>query len=93
MWAFLGAANRDEREFSAPDTLDLERSHNPHLAFGAGIHTCIGAALGRAEIEIGLRALFRRLPGLELAVDDIRYEENITLRGPERLPLRWNPSQ
>ena len=93
VWAFVGAASRDEREFNAPGTLDLERSHNPHLAFGTGIHTCVGATLARAEIEIGLSTLFRRLPGLELGLDDVRFNESITLRGPERLPLRWLPAR
>jgi hypothetical protein len=89
IWNFLGAANRDEREFPDPDTLDLARTHNPHLAFGSGIHSCLGAALGRAEIEVAVNTLFAELPGVSLAIDHVRYNENLTLRGPERVPLRW----
>ncbi|HEY8379546.1 MAG TPA: cytochrome P450, partial [Nannocystis sp.] len=64
----MAAANRDERVFERADTMDLRRSPNPHLTFGAGPHTCMGQALARTEMQTALAALLRRLPTLELAV-------------------------
>jgi pentalenic acid synthase len=62
------AANRDERMYPDPDTLDLHRSARHHLAFGHGIHQCLGANLARVELEVAFSTLFRRLPGLRLTV-------------------------
>src|SRR5690606_18739424 len=60
----LAAANRDEANFARPDTLDIMRQENRHLAFGKGIHHCLGVSLARQEAEIAIGTLLRRLPNL-----------------------------
>jgi cytochrome P450 len=70
--------------------LDLTRDPCPHLAFGHGIHFCLGAPLARLEVRIALRALIERAPALRLAGGQAeRWLSNPLLRGPERLPLRF----
>jgi cytochrome P450 len=85
---FLGAANRDPSVFDEPDLLDLERSPNHHLAFGHGIHFCVGAALSRLEAPIALRALLDRYPRLRLDGEEASWRHNITFRGLSSLILR-----
>ena len=92
--ALLGSANRDEEIFERADELDLSRSPNPHIGFGAGIHFCIGAPLARQEMQISLPALLHRFPGLELAEKPIR-RPTFVLRGYGRVMVRtlhWLPS-
>lgn len=84
--AVLGAANRDEAAFADPDRLDLMRHPNPHLAFGLGIHFCLGAALSRREAVVALPALVERFPSLSLA-DDPVWRPTAVLRGLESLPV------
>ena len=68
VFAVLGSANRDERQFDRPDELDITREPNRHLAFGQGVHYCLGAPLARLEGQIAINTLLRRLPDLRLAV-------------------------
>ncbi len=84
----LGAANRDPRVFAEPERLDLGRDPNPHLAFGRGIHFCLGAPLARLEGQIAIRELVRRFPTLRLAGTPER-RPTVTLRGFASLPLTW----
>jgi cytochrome P450 len=82
----LGGANRDPRVFAEPDRLDLGRNPNPHVAFGRGIHFCLGAPLARVEGQIAIAALVRRFGKLGLAGEAVRNDQ-ITLRGLKSLPL------
>lgn len=83
--------NRDETVFEEPDSLDWNRPTRHHLAFGFGIHQCLGQNLARAEMEIALGTLFRRLPGLRLAADpdEIPFKPGDTIQGMLELPVAW----
>lgn len=87
----LCAANRDPERFADPDALDLDRTPNPHLAFGHGIHFCPGAALARVELQVALGTLVARLPGLRLAVpeEDIEWIPAVLARGVNELPVSY----
>lgn len=87
----MAAANRDEGAFEAADRMDLTRSPNPHLAFGAGAHSCLGQALARTELQVVLEVLLRRLPTLELAVPVAELErvEGLAVGGLRTVPVRW----
>ena len=87
----IGAANRDPDEFRAPDRLDLGRRPNRHLAFAHGIHYCPGAALARREAEIAFTTLARRLDLVALEATELRWEPNLSFRGPVSLPVRVRP--
>lgn len=84
----LASANRDPEKFADPEALDLRRDPNPHLAFGAGVHYCLGAQLARLEGQLAITSLIRRFPDLRLAGDDLRYRPATVLRGLEALPVR-----
>jgi cytochrome P450 len=84
----LGAANRDPLAFSEPDRLMPARAPNPHVAFGAGIHFCVGAPLARLELRVALPILFRRLPGLRLARTP-HYRDAYHFHGLEALRVAW----
>ncbi|MGH9035002.1 MAG: cytochrome P450, partial [Acidimicrobiia bacterium] len=71
----VNGANRDESVFPDPDTFDITRDPNRHMAFGTGVHACIGAPLSRLELQMGLSALVERLPNLRLAAG---YEPRYT---------------
>ena len=86
---FIGAADRDPAQFPDPDRLDLARADNRHIAFGWGIHFCLGAPLARVEGQIAIDTLVRRLPKLELDVDKPEYRQSLTLRGLKTLPVRF----
>ena len=90
LFACLAAANADGTRFENPDRLDLHRAAQRHLAFGAGVHFCLGAALARAETEIALRRLFTRFPRIRLAVprSQIRYSRRPGTRSLLALPLK-----
>lgn len=87
----ITSANRDATQFDHPDTLDVTRTDNKHLAFGLGIHYCLGAPLARLEGRIALPLLFERFPTLRLAVppQDLRWRSGVLFRGLEALPLKW----
>ncbi|SDM64705.1 cytochrome P450 [Allokutzneria albata] len=87
----MAAANRDENAFDGAGEMDLGRSPNPHLAFGAGAHSCVGQALARTELQAVLDVLLRRLPSLELAVPAERLDrlEGLAVGGLRELPVRW----
>jgi cytochrome P450 len=88
----LGAANRDAAAFAAADALDVTRyaarGTRRHLAFGLGLHHCLGAALARLELETVLRALVARRVEVELLTDRPRYRPNLVVRGMAELPVR-----
>ncbi len=86
----MGAVNRDERKFAAPEIFDITRSDAKlHFGFGWGIHSCLGAALARSEAIIAIEMLFARLPGLRLAEgkNDLRHVRNPLFRGFQQLHL------
>lgn len=87
----LGAANRDPRHFKDPESFDIYRDDaRNHIAFGKGIHYCIGAELARMEARIALDLLAERAPGLRLVEDQqLSFPENISFRGPLRLLADW----
>jgi cytochrome P450 len=91
----LGSANRDEAHFHEPETLDVQRDNaKDHLAFGLGIHYCLGAPLARLEAKIVLEELCKRLPHLHLVKDQtFHFVPNTTFRGPSEVWLEWDVSQ
>jgi cytochrome P450 len=88
--AVMASGNRDEERFPNPDTLDLGRSDNRHLAFGWAAHFCFGAPLARLEGQIMIEAILRRLPGLALAGGKLTWRENLGLRGLTSLPVTFS---
>ncbi|MBP2320407.1 cytochrome P450 [Kibdelosporangium banguiense] len=87
----LPAANRDPAFLDDPDSLDVDRNSRGHMAFGYGVHQCLGQTLARAELEIALPTLLRRLPGLRLAVpiEQIRFRNDMSIYGVHELPVTW----
>jgi cytochrome P450 len=87
----VAEANRDPASFAAPDTLDIGRSATGHLAFGHGIHQCLGQQLARIEMRVGYTALLKRFPGLRLAVtpEDVSMRSDMAVYGVHRLPVAW----
>jgi pimeloyl-[acyl-carrier protein] synthase len=86
---FIGAADRDPAQFPDPDRLDIGRADNRHIAFGWGIHFCLGAPLARLEGQIAIGTLVRRLPKLALATDRPEHRLSLTLRGLTSLPVSF----
>ncbi|MBM4792676.1 cytochrome P450 [Streptomyces sioyaensis] len=87
----LAAANRDETAFENAAEMDVTRTPNPHLAFGAGPHSCLGQALARTELQVALEVLLRRLPSLELDIPatDLERLEGLLVGGLSEVPVRW----
>jgi cytochrome P450 len=88
--AWIGSANRDEAEFPDPDRYDIERQPNRHIAFGHGIHFCLGAPLARLEARVALNAMLDRLPG-RWQVADVPLEmvNSFVVFGAKKLPMTW----
>ncbi|MEX0860930.1 MAG: cytochrome P450, partial [Cucumibacter sp.] len=84
----LAAANRDPQRFPDPGRFDPARADNANVSFGAGIHFCIGAPLARIELQVALKVLFDRLPGLRLAGAP-HYRDSYHFHGLDRLDLAW----
>ena len=89
--AAIGSANRDASYFDNPDVLDITRKTNRHLAFGLGVHYCLGAPLSRLEGQIAINTLVKRFPNLHLNIepDQIRWRGSFVLRGLESLPVAF----
>ena len=85
----IGAANRDPAHFPDPDRLDVARPDNRHIAFGFGIHFCLGAPLARVEGQLALGTLLRRMPRLRLGAEALAWRESSTLRGLKALPVEF----
>jgi cytochrome P450 len=89
---FLGSANRDEAVFPEPEVFDVARDPNPNLAFGTGIHVCLGAPLARLESRVALRVLLERFPDWELSDPSAIEFTKGFLHGVTHLPLRFTPA-
>ncbi|MER3420122.1 MAG: hypothetical protein C4290_06180 [Chloroflexota bacterium] len=89
MLLVLGAANRDPRKFAHPDDLDITRSPNAHVAFGHGIHICLGAPLARMEAQEAFLALSQRFPTLRLADRPREYHRTVVARSLKELWVEW----
>ncbi|WP_257459592.1 cytochrome P450 family protein [Archangium lipolyticum] len=89
VFAVIASANRDERQFQNPDTLDLSREPNKHLSFGMGIHYCLGAPLARLEGQIAIQTLVNRFPRLRLSkpAESLKWRTGFLMRGPKQLPV------
>jgi cytochrome P450 PksS len=89
--AVIGSANRDANYFDNPDSLDITRENNKHLAFGQGVHYCLGAPLSRLEGQIAISTLVQRMPNIRLSVapDQLRWRGGFALRGLEALPVAF----
>ena len=88
-FTMLAAADRDPAIFSRPEALDITRTDNRHMAFGYGIHFCLGAPLARAEAQIAFATLLRRLPELRLDVEEPQWGGTFILRGLKGLPVAF----
>ena len=86
----IGAANRDPEEFTNPDQLDFTRQ-NRHIAFGGGIHHCLGIFLAKIEAQIAINTLIQSLPDIRMNTDKLDWHESIALRGLKTLPVKFTP--
>ncbi|HEX5366297.1 MAG TPA: cytochrome P450 [Acidimicrobiales bacterium] len=89
----FGAANRDDREFDDPDRLDLRRRPERHLAFGHGVHYCLGAALARLEGKVAYEELLAHIPDFSVTTDHVERVHTGIIRGVERLPIAFTPAR
>lgn len=89
IFPILAAANHDPQHFVDPDRFDIVRDHNKHLAFGYGIHFCLGAPLARLEGAIAINTLLRSLPDLRLATPELEWRHDIAIRSLEALPVQF----
>jgi cytochrome P450 len=87
---FISSANRDPEVFANPGTFDISRDPNPHVAFGSGVHHCLGATLARVEGQEVFKALAERFPALQVEAEELEYQPSITFRSLKSLPVAWN---
>jgi cytochrome P450 len=89
--AATDSGNRDEAAFENPDMLDIHRKARHHVAFGYGVHQCLGQPLARVELQVVYGTLFRRLPDLRMAVpfEDVRFKTDMLVYGVHELPVSW----
>jgi cytochrome P450 len=87
----LPAGNRDSAFLDDPDTFDIDRTNRAHVAFGYGTHQCIGQILARAEVEIAVPTLLRRIPNLRLAapLEELSFRSDMGVYGVHALPVTW----
>lgn len=93
MILMLCSANRDAAQFADPGALDITRSPNRHLSFGAGVHRCLGSHLGRIELNIALEELHRRIPDYALVKNDPPVFHSTQVRGCARMPITFTPEK
>ena len=86
---FISSANRDPNVFTDPERFDITRQPNPHVAFGNGVHHCLGATLARVEGQEVFKALAERFPNLQLESEELDYQPSITFRSLKSLPVTW----
>jgi cytochrome P450 len=86
---FISSANRDPNVFADPERFDITRQPNPHVAFGNGVHHCLGATLARVEGQEVFKALAERFPNLQLESKELDYQPSITFRSLKSLPVTW----
>jgi cytochrome P450 len=86
---FISSANRDPNVFADPEKFDITRQPNPHVAFGNGVHHCLGATLARVEGQEVFKALAERFPDLEVAATELEYQPSVTFRSLKSLPVTW----
>ena len=92
--AMIGSANHDPKQFREPERFDIGRDPNPHIAFGHGIHFCLGAALGRMEAKIALSDFLERVKNFKLASPEPwEPRKGLHVHGPSRLPIRFEPGR
>jgi pimeloyl-[acyl-carrier protein] synthase len=89
VYILLGAVNRDPKKFIDPNVLDITRNPNPHLAFGYGVHFCLGSSLARLESQIAINTLLKRMPNLQLATSDLKWRKLISFRSLNELQVTF----
>ncbi|WP_409466547.1 cytochrome P450 [Amycolatopsis sp. GA6-003] len=89
--AATDVANRDETQFPEPDKLDVTRQARHHVAFGYGVHQCLGQPLARVELQVVYRTLYRRIPTLRLAapLEELKFKHDMVVYGVHALPVTW----
>ncbi|HEV8437708.1 MAG TPA: cytochrome P450 [Methylomirabilota bacterium] len=92
VFLMINAANRDPRNFDEADRVNIRREPNRHIAFGYGLHFCVGAPLARLEAQIAIPALLRHLPELRLTTDALPWLDSLVFRGVRSLPLTFRPA-
>ena len=94
VFPMIGSANRDPKQFRDADRFDIARDPNPHIAFGHGIHACVGAPLARLEARIALADFLERVKEFELPSDEPwEPRKALHVHGPSRLPIRFTPGR